>query len=530
MTSLEQRIDAIFSQWDKPDSPGCILALIQNGEFRYKRGYGMADLERNVPISADSLFDLGSTGKQFTAMIIAILASQGKLNLDDPIRKHLPEMHACTDRVSIRHLVHHTSGIRDYLTLMNLRGMIFENLYSEELLFDLITRQTGLNFEPGSEFLYSNSGYFLLGTIAARVTGKHLVELIQEYILTPLGMTHTTTNQDFRPIVRNRALSYEAGKTEGEFINALALSGGTGDGALLSCVDDLFLWDRNFYNNKLNNAQPDLLDQMHTTGRLNTGKSIQYAFGLFIDTYKGQKRVSHGGSWAGYRAEMMRFPEQRATLICISNLGSTNPTELCEQVADIVLEDVLTPEAAGDQTSSPAPQTGSASHLDNFCGIYQGELLTFEIFTRDGHLFFDTGNREFQLTLLGGRKFQLEQYPVFLSLTGKNNQKLVITEGEKDTPFKRIRSERYVPPALSPFAGVYYSAELDIRYKIIEKDGGLFLLKTPFDSPIPVKVFAPNSLRTQLGELRLQLGRNGSIKGFDLNAGRVIHIKFRKTG
>ncbi len=524
-----QRIDSIFATWDQPGSPGCTLAIIKDGEFVYKRGYGMADLERGVPISADSLFDLGSTGKQFTAAVIAMLASQGKLGLDDPIRKYLPEMPACAEKITIRQLLHHTSGIRDYLTLMYLRGMAFENSYSENLLLDLITRQRGLNFAPGSEFLYSNSGYFLLGIIAACVTGKHLTQLIGEMILIPLDMTHTTYNMDFRPIVKNRAMSYEPGEVEGAFTNDLALSGGFGDGALLSCVDDLLLWDRNFYGNKLNNAQPDLLDQLHTVGALNNGKALPYALGLFIDQYKGQKRVSHGGAWAGYRTEMMRFPDQHLTIICLCNLGNMDPTILCQQVADVVLEEGPAPEQPAGEGSSSASKAAAAIRPEDFCGVYQGNLLTFELFARDGSLFFNNGSHEFQLVSLGGKKFQLGQYPVFLAASGKNNQRLTITEDERVSHFKRILPQRYSPPALTPYPGEYYSAELDIRYSIVEKDGKLHLKRTPFDAPQAIQFFAPNALRSAIGELRLRLGKDGSIKGFDLNAGRVTHIKFLKA-
>ena len=207
MTSLTDRVDELFAQWDTTTSPGCILAVIKNGEFIYQRGYGMADLERGLAISTESIFDIGSTGKQFTATVIAILANRGSLSLDDSIRKFIPEMPVYADSILIRHLLHHTSGLRDYLTLLDLRGLPMENIYAEDFLLDLIVRQKGLNFKPGSEYLYSNSGYFLLGTIAQRVTGKHITALIKEHILDPLGMKHTTFNKDFRPIVRNRAMS-----------------------------------------------------------------------------------------------------------------------------------------------------------------------------------------------------------------------------------------------------------------------------------------------------------------------------------
>jgi len=528
MNLLTERIDQIFAEWDKPDSPGCILAIVKNGEFAYKRGYGMADLERGVPISADSLFDIGSTGKQFTATVIAILANRGKLAIDDPISKYLPEMLSYAEKITIRHLLHHTSGLRDYLTLMDLRGMVFENTYSEELLLNLITRQRGLNFTPGSEYLYSNSGYFLLGTIAQRVTSRHITELIRELILSPLGMTRTTFNKNFRPIIKNRALSYDADEENGGFINALALSGGFGDGALLSCVDELLLLDQNFYENKLNDSQPDLLAQLHATGKLNNGKSITYAFGLEVDTYKGQRVVQHAGGWAGYRSELMRFPDQHLTIICLSNLGSMEPTLLCQQVADVVLEDVLAPEKASRTRKKSASDASPATDFSNFCGIYQGKLLTFDFFVKDGNFAFTNGKTDYPLAHLGGKKFQLGTFPIFLTFSGKNNEHVVMA-GERVNRFTRILPQRYTPPSLAPYTGEYYSPELDIRYTIAEKDGVLQLKRTPFDESQPVHPFAENALRIPIGELRLRLGKDGAVKGFTLNSERVINIKFRKV-
>lgn len=380
MSSITERVDTIFFEWDKPTSPGCALALIQDGAIIYKRGYGMADLERSVPISPESVFDIGSTGKQFTVTIIAILANQGYLSLGNSIRKYLPAMPAYADAITIRHLIHHTSGLRDYVTLMELSGLPDENLYPEEALLELILRQQELNFPPGEEHLYSNSGYFLLGIIAQHVTGAHLTELIQEHIFTPLGMRCSTFNKDYRPIAPNRALSYETSKNGG-FTNKISLYGGFGDGPIYSNVEDLFLWDQNFYHNQLNHAQPDLFEILHTQGRLNNGETIAYAGGLIIEEYRGFKTVSHGGAWAGYRSEMLRFPEQRFSVICLCNLASMLPEDLARRVADIYFEaefegkPIPTPEEESAAPTETLPIT--AEQARQYAGVYTStELAT----------------------------------------------------------------------------------------------------------------------------------------------------------
>jgi len=382
MPGIIERVDAIFSEWDKTTSPGCALAVIKDGNFIYKRGYGMADLERNVPITPESLFDLGSTGKQFTTTIVAILANQGLLSFDNGIRKYLPSMPAYADAITIRHLIHHTSGLRDYITLMELAGLPDENFYPQDALLDSITRQKELNFPPGEEYLYSNSGYFLLGVIAQQVTGKHLTELIREHIFTPLGMHCSTFNKDYRPIVPNRALSYQAAENGG-VRNKLSLCGGFGDGPIYSSVEDLLLWDRNFYHNRLNHAQPDLLEVLHTQGVLNNGETINYAGGLDIADYRGVKTVSHGGSWAGYRSELLRFPEQRFSVICLCNLASMTPEELARRVADIYLEAEFQGKPippCEEENSESTPETVSITpeHARQYAGIYTSAELATE--------------------------------------------------------------------------------------------------------------------------------------------------------
>jgi CubicO group peptidase (beta-lactamase class C family) len=388
-----ERIDAIFSKCDKPTSPGCALAVIQDDAIIYKRGYGMADLERGVPITPASLFDIGSTGKQFTVAIIAILANQGYLSLGDSIRKYLPTMHTYADTITIQHLVHHTSGLRDYVTLMELAGLPDENLYPEEALLNLILRQGELNFSPGEKYLYSNSGYFLLGIIAQCVMGIHLTELIQEYIFTPLGMRCSTFNKDYCSIVSNRALSYEVSENGG-FTNKISLCGGFGDGPIYSNVEDLFLWDQNFYHNRLNHNQPDLIEVLHTQGRLNNGKTIAYAGGLNIEEYRGYKAVSHGGAWAGYRSELLRFPEQRFSVICLCNLASMLPEDLARRVADIYFETEFEgkpiPSYEEEKTEDIAKaQSITSEQARQYTGVYTSTELATEyvLSAQDDQLF-----------------------------------------------------------------------------------------------------------------------------------------------
>ncbi|HSR51246.1 MAG TPA: serine hydrolase domain-containing protein [Acidobacteriota bacterium] len=342
-------IDAVFAAYDKPDSPGCALGLIRDGELVYSRGYGQANLEYGIPLSSKSVFRIGSTSKQFTAAAIFLLEQDGRLSLDDDIRKHVPELPAYQAPVTIRHLVHHTSGIRDYLTLMSLAGLRDADFYTDEEVIAMLARQKELNFAPGEEHLYSNSGYFLLAEIVKRASGKSLREFAAERIFTPLGMKNSHFHNDYQMIVPNRASGY-ARRPEGAFRISMTTLEMIGDGGVFTSIEDLLLWDRNFYSRKVGGDA--LFERQHETGRLNDGESLTYAGGLTVAKYRGLPTVRHGGAFVGFRAELLRFPEQRLSIACLCNLAQTRPSDLANQVADIVLQDEFT-----EPKSGPGPRS-----------------------------------------------------------------------------------------------------------------------------------------------------------------------------
>lgn len=382
-----KEVDKIFAGWDKPDSPGCALGIIKDGRFVYKRGYGMANLEYGIPLTSQSVFRIGSTSKQFTAMCIVLLEEEGKLSVNDSLKKYFPEMPEYAESITIRHLLHHTSGVRDYLTLMSLMGARDDDFFTDPEVVDMIVRQKELNFVPGEEFLYSNSGYFLLAEIVKRVTGDSMRVYAEDKIFKPLGMIHTHFHDRHTQIVKNRASGYGSGKDGAFWINMTNL-GMIGDGGVFTSVDDLLLWDLNFYDNKLGKADQSLIEKMQIPGILNNGESRGYAFGLDISEYKGLKMVSHGGSFVGFRADMIRFPEQKFSVIVLANLGRINPSRLAKQVADIYLAEQFKPEkkkpeAAKTPVKKPSPKTGTKipsetldmKKLGEYVGDYYSEEL-----------------------------------------------------------------------------------------------------------------------------------------------------------
>jgi CubicO group peptidase (beta-lactamase class C family) len=349
-----KNVDELFSPWDTTETPGAVVAVIRDGTIIYQQAYGMADLERDVPLSPQSLLDIASTSKQFVAMSMLLLEEQGKVSLDDDIRSYLPEFPDYGRTVTLRHLIHHTSGIRDYMDLMYLAGMKHENSYPPLEIIALVARQERLNFEPGDEFHYSNSGYLLLAEIIERVSGQSLGEFTKQHIFKPLNMNVSHFYDDFMRVVKNRALSYSRKETGG-YASIQYIFDVVGDTGLLTNIEDLFLWDQNFYGNKLGEGRPELLEHLLTPGRLNSGETLDYAFGLEVETHRGLGVVKHSGSAAGYRSQMLRFPDQSFTVIVLSNLAEFSPTKLAEQVADLYLADEYTagPEPARRESEGP---------------------------------------------------------------------------------------------------------------------------------------------------------------------------------
>ena len=389
-TGTHARVDRIFAQWDRTDSPGCALGVYHDDNIEYARGYGMANLELGVALSPQSVFDIGSTSKQFTAMSVMLLARDGKLSLDDDIRKYIPELPDYGKTITIRHILTHTSGIRDYLTLWALAGVDDADLTTDQDALDLLSRQRELNFAPGEQWLYSNSGFFLASIIVKRVSGKTLAQFAAERIFTPLGMTHTRFNDDHMSVIPNRATGYAPRDSGAGWATAMSNFEQTGDGAVQTSIEDMQRWDENFYSGKVGGAET--IAAMQKTATLNDGKKQTYALGLMVDSYRGLHTVSHGGAWAGYRAELLRFPEQHFSVACLCNLARTNPSQLARRVAEVYLGDKMTPAAeanvvaAGRGTGASATGTWvpTASELAPYAGRYESpELETSYRFTVD---------------------------------------------------------------------------------------------------------------------------------------------------
>lgn len=388
--STTQRIDAVFARYNRSDSPGCAVGVYQNGAITYAMGYGSANLEYGIPITANTPFISGSVAKQFTAAAIALLVEQGRISLDDDVRTYIPELPDYGKKITIDHLVHHTSGLRDFWTLVDVSGMRFDDGYTAGDVIRLAARQTQLNFPPGSEYAYSNTGYVSLGVIVQRVTGKSLREFAAEQIFKPLGMTSTHFHDDHTMIVPGRAAAYSPVSGGGWRIN-IWNNDMVGQGGMMTTVSDLQKWDENFYTGKV--GGPRFLERQLEQGKLTNGTVLSYAFGLTVAEYRGLRLVEHGGSSGGYRTVISRFPAQHTSVVALCNSSDIDPTSLGHSVADVVLESKFTKPApaarsnAGSSAGS-APGAASAVNLKPFTGrFYSPEVdATYELSVDSGTL------------------------------------------------------------------------------------------------------------------------------------------------
>lgn len=518
---LTQKVDQIFSVYDKPGSPGCSLGVIRDGNFAYQKAYGLANLELDVPLSSQSVFYMGSVSKQFTAASVVLAAQKGYLSLDDDVHKYIPELPDYGHVITLRQMIHQTSGFRDFYTLLGLSGHDPAAFNSAEEIFKIVARQKGLNNIPGDEWIYSNTNYFLLGMVVHRATRKSLADFADENIFKPLGMSHTLFYDDHTLVVPGRVAAYDP-SSDGTFhVDWSTTFAVVGAGGLMSSVDDMLLWDKNFYANRL--GQGTLVQELQTPGVLNDGDKISYAMGLVLGEYRGLPIVEHGGALFGYRTELLRFPEQKFSVICLCNIASAVPENLARQVADIYLADKLKPEAGALKRSSnqsfPDPATFAGKYLDPRTHL----LYTFT--ASNGNLMA----WGVVLIRINANQFYDLQSDViaFDSSKGVMHAKLDIGQ---ETYFSgsRVEEPRLGEPLLASYAGRFRSSELDTVYSLSVDKGALILRngdKPPQKlSPITKDEFDAGDF----GRLAFEHDSGGRVLGFRVFTQAARGIAFEK--
>ena len=515
-----EKIDELFTAYNNSHSPGCSVGVIRDGSLIFRKSYGEASLELGTPLTPESVFYMASVSKQFTAASIVLAAEQGFLSLDDDVRKYIPELPDYGRHITLRQMLHQTSGFRDFLALTYLSGRDTSALSSPDSVLKLIARQKGLNNSPGEEFVYSNSNYFLLGVAVKRATGKSLAEFAHANIFQPLGMAHTLFYDDNTVVVHNRVAAYDPGK-EGTFlVDWSTLFDIVGSGGLMSNVDDLLRWDRNFYSNKI--GKGTLVRELESHGVLNNGHQINYGLGLWLSEYRGLRTVEHSGGTFGYRTELLRFPEQRFSVIALCNVANADVEGLARKISDLYLKKQL--------KSDPRDTLPSGSLPDPtpFAGTYL-DPRTHMIYT------FTAVNRNLmawgaQLQRLGPNEFSdLVGNPITFKAANGTMTATLTLQGETYFSGRTVPDIHLSESALSGFAGDYHSDELDATYNLSLVEG-MLKLKNGDNPPVELGPVAPNEFQAgDLGTVVFDTTGDRHVRGLTLFSQPARGITFQKV-
>ena len=531
------RADSVFGRFDRTDSPGCALGVYQDGKVLYARGYGMASLEHGVPLSPRSVLDVGSISKQFTAMAILMLQKEGKLSLDDPIRKYIPEMPAYADRITLRRALSQTSGLRDLYIMMGQTGQTFAGDTIDALR--VITRSAEPNYEPGARYLYTNSGWILAAQIVYRLTGKTLAQFADERIFRPLGMSDTRYLADATTIIPNGAEGYAPRASGPGFRVARSTYDGAimGAGAVHTTVEDFGRWLSNYDDAAVGGR--DIIQTMTTATTLNDGSPAQsgptqaYAIGLSVGTLRGLRVVSHGGSWAGYRGHFLRFPDQHFAVATFCNLTTSGPDSLARKVAGVYLGDRMQPDSATAWTvalDSTARVEVPAASLRPLVGVWRnverGEVRRTRL---AGDTLYFAGTDRTRIVPLGGGRFRA-QPGTELRFEGDARvpSRLIVRTTAETVTYTRADTAALAPAALAEYAGDYRSDEVGATHTWKVEKGQLVLY-------VNERRLGPLEPTYRDGFARggtvvdVERDAKGRVAGFVVEAGRVRHLRFTRV-
>jgi len=521
-----KEVDTLFARWDRPDSPGAAVAVIREGEVLYKKGFGCADLEHGIPITSGTVFDIAPVSKQFAGMAVAMLVEDGKVSLDDDIGKHLPEVPDFGHTITVRHLVHHTSGLRDWPGTLAFGGRRFEDVIAFHDILEMVKRQEDLNFEPGAEYSYSNTGYNLLAEMVSRVEGLSFREWTDRNIFQPLEMENTHFHDDHREVVKNRACSYSP-DGRGGFVKITNNLTAMGSSSLYTTIDDLVKWVKNFDDGRVGGRA--VIARMKERGVLNSGKEIDYAFGQAVKHYRGIETVSHSGGWAGFRTRIVRCPDLEFSIIVLSNLSTVNVNNLVTGIADIYLADLMEPaEPAAEQGGEKTVEIDPGL-LDDYTGTWElGPAWLLTVFRqKDGLMAQATGEGAFPMAPVGDDRFFVQAYGAAAAF----ERDAAGAVGE--ILYKGIRAKRVEPfcPSvhrLKEYEGDFRSAELDAVITIEVRGDVLAARYVKFGafklSPATADLFkAPG------GRLEFFRGAGGWVAGFRYSEDRSRNIRFDRV-
>ena len=522
-SEADPRVDEIFAQWASPQSPGCALSVSQAGSPVFSSAWGMADLEHDIPNTPSTIFEGGSLAKQFTSAAVVLLALDGKLSLDDDVRTYIPEVPDYGSPVTLRRLMTHTSGMRDWGSVASISGWgRGARSHRHAHVLDIVSRQSALNFEPGHEYSYSNTGYNLLAVVVDRVSGMPFAQFSRERIFEPLGMSDTQWRDDYRRLVPRRSTAYSA--SEDGFLINRPIEYVHGNGGILSTVGDLQIWNAALTDGRLGGE--GFVRMMHDRAVLNDGRTISYAGGLQLRDFAGVPSITHTGSTAGYRGFIGRYPDQQLSIAILCNVGNANPGALGGQVARVFLGDAASPD--------PEPGEGmslSAGELEGKTGLYRevdtGDPLRLTL--EDGAL--RLGNQP--LVARSASEFQVgasERRLVFGATADGGRPTIDEYTGEYyDNTYEPV--DEFAPTAgqLDAYVGTFHSDDAETTL-VVEVEGDQLVAKRRPDAVFELEPVYRDAFNAGgLGRIRFDLADDGRAEAFGIRQGRVYDMRFQRV-
>ena len=522
------RIDSLFTEWNRPNHPGGAIGVAKDGKIFFSKAYGLASLEYLVPNSTNTIFNTGSVSKQFTAMGIVRLEEQGKLSFDDEIHQHIPELPDFGHPITIRHLLHHTSGLRSLHALFALAGWRGDDARTNEDLNRIILNQHGLNFEPGTEYLYCNTGYMLMVNIIENTTGAKFPAWMRENIFEPLGMIHTYVEDQYNRVVTDNATSYYG--REG-FDRAVEYWGYVGSGNMHSTTADLLKWLSNFRAPQ--KGWESAFRKMQTVDPFKDGTPNDYAFGVVVDKYLGKGRIRHGGAIGGFRAFVATYPKEGLDIVVLTNFSAGNPGGNADAIARIILgapgaENTKTTEISSIALTEPA--------LKKFEGTYWNRRQKYlrKIYLKNDTLrYFRSEENESALIPIGSNSFAMAGVGEGLTVTfeGAAAKRQMVVASEDATPAQLafVETTEATEAERASQAGTYYSTEVETTYRISEEEGEMQVYH-PRHGSFPMKRLFRDvySAEGPAGIVEIQRNPEGAVTGILISNGRVRNAWFEK--
>lgn len=513
----EAAVDRVFARWTV-STPGCSVGVAVRGETMLARAYGLADLEHDVRNTPETIFEAGSVSKQFTAAAVLLLARDGKLSLDDPVRRYVPELPDYGAPLTIRHMLNHTSGLRDWGSVEAIAGWPRTTReYTHAHVLDLVSRQQSLNFTPGTRWSYSNTGYNLAAVIVSRVSGMPFAEFTRVRIFEPLGMTHTSWRDDHTRIVKGRAIAYS--EERDGFHTEMPFENVHGNGGLLTTVGDLLKWNENFVSPRVGDRA--FVNEEVTVGRFNDGRAHNYALGLFIGTHKGVSDVNHSGATAGYRAFLARYPDQHTSVAVLCNAATATAEAYGRAVSDVYLGDSLKPSAP-----LKAAVNLSDSEVAAATGIFRSTLrgLPFRMVRENDNLRVEAGP---VLVPVSATRFTTPGNDVW-EVDGRGGARLTDAFGTSET-FERAAPPKTTPQELAEFTGVYVSDEAETTMSVAVQGTSLVLRRRPGATIALTPVYADAFRGGQVGLVIFRRDPSGRPSAFSIVQDRVWDLRFTRS-